>query len=98
MTTPSPRHASQWLPPPKSSLGLFSAIVMSGTKHNSDCWSCEGRKRGPMCRAKNSDAGVESMDDFKDLFETPAPSLDDPSTDPVTRARIWEWISLAMSR
>ena len=51
-----------------------------------------------MCRAKNSDAGVESMDDFKDLFETPAPSLDDPLTDPVIRARIGEWISLAMSR
>ena len=51
-----------------------------------------------MRRAKNSDAGVESMDDFKDLFETPAPSLDDPSTDPVIRGRIGEWISLAMSR
>jgi len=51
-----------------------------------------------MCPTKKSDAGDEKIDDFKDLFDIPAPSLDELSSDPLVRARIGEWISLAMNR
>ena len=51
-----------------------------------------------MCRPTNSDPGDDRLDDFKDLFETPAPSLDELCADPIVRARIGEWVSLAMSR
>jgi hypothetical protein len=51
-----------------------------------------------MRRPTKNEAREESCDDFKDLFETPTPSLDELSEDPAVRARIGEWVSLAMSR
>jgi len=51
-----------------------------------------------MRRPTNKEAGEDDFDDFKDLFETPVPSLDELSADPNVRARIGEWISLAMNR
>ena len=57
-----------------------------------------------MCRSddpgkpKDDRAGKRSVDEFKDMFATPAPGLDELLNDPIVRGRIGEWISLATNR